>query len=227
MSYIRDDELLRTIEENLDRPILLTGGCVLTRHPTLGDWAEADVLLGNGLIVGIGPGLTNAAEDDGMILIDCAGCIVMPSADGQLLQAEAADIVVCRIVDPAGIPSEPVVDRPSHTDILLKDGVPTVWGGKPVSGDEDAISARLELVEVSPDDARLGVWSDETGWFKQRLLPGGRYDETRGDREHAFQGRFWINGDRIDYLDDLGFWAFGTFVGDRLDHAGYTLRWSK
>jgi hypothetical protein len=24
---------------------------------------------------------------------------------------------------------------------------------------------------------------------------------------------YWIDGDRIDYLDDLGFWAFGEFVG--------------
>ncbi|WP_245900986.1 Atu4866 domain-containing protein [Prauserella shujinwangii] len=32
-----------------------------------------------------------------------------------------------------------------------------------------------------------------------------RYDGTPGGRPHACQGRFWIDGDRIDYLDDLGF----------------------
>ncbi|MGA5444736.1 Atu4866 domain-containing protein [Streptomyces griseoincarnatus] len=44
-----------------------------------------------------------------------------------------------------------------------------------------------------------------TGFLHQELTADGRYDETRGGRTHAHQGRFWIDGDRVDYLDDLGF----------------------
>ncbi|GAA1879620.1 hypothetical protein GCM10009753_03600 [Streptantibioticus ferralitis] len=40
-------------------------------------------------------------------------------------------------------------------------------------------------------------------------------------RPSAYQGRSWIDGTRIDYLDDLGFWAFGEFDGEVLHHAGY------
>jgi hypothetical protein len=56
------------------------------------------------------------------------------------------------------------------------------------------------------------------------LTADGRYDETRGGRPHAYEGRYWIDGDRIDYLDDLGFWAFGEFRGEELHHAGYAMR---
>ncbi|WP_207423510.1 Atu4866 domain-containing protein [Desertivirga brevis] len=30
-----------------------------------------------------------------------------------------------------------------------------------------------------------------------------------------------MNGSRIDYLDDLGFWAYGEFKDNTLYHAGY------
>ncbi|MFF0967219.1 Atu4866 domain-containing protein [Streptomyces sp. NPDC003703] len=33
------------------------------------------------------------------------------------------------------------------------------------------------------------------------------------------QGRYWITGNGIDYLDDLGFWAFGEFRDGCLPHA--------
>ncbi|MDG9703495.1 Atu4866 domain-containing protein [Streptomyces sp. DH37] len=52
----------------------------------------------------------------------------------------------------------------------------------------------------------------------------GRYDETRGGRPHACRGRYWIDGDRIDYPDDLGFWAVGYFRGDEPHRAGYVMR---
>ncbi|MEU9367658.1 Atu4866 domain-containing protein [Streptomyces avermitilis] len=49
----------------------------------------------------------------------------------------------------------------------------------------------------------------------------GRYEEARGDRPSVYQGRYWINGTRTDYLDDLGFWAFGEFRDGTPHHAGY------
>lgn len=218
MSYTRDNGPLDAIHDEPDRPILLANGCVLTRDATLGDWADADVLIGGGVIAGIGPGLVNAAEDDGMIVVDCSGCVVMPSDAGRLTSAEAGDIAVCRIIDPDDSSSEPTSDRPSHIDIVFAAGRPVTWAGAALDGEQPS-SSRLSLIEVAPDDPRIGLWSDERGWLRQRLLPNGRYDEARGERESAYQGRYWIDGDRIDYLDDLGFWAFGTFSGDRLDHA--------
>jgi hypothetical protein len=70
----------------------------------------------------------------------------------------------------------------------------------------------------------MGVWIGEHDFLHQELTPDGRYDETRGGRPHAYEGRYWIDGDRIDYLDDLGFWAFGEFRGEELHHAGYAMR---
>ncbi len=63
----------------------------------------------------------------------------------------------------------------------------------------------------------VGLWSTDDGHVRQ-LLPDGRYDEARGDREHAYQGRYWIEGDHIEYLDDTGFTADGEFVDGVLHH---------
>ncbi|PTQ07851.1 hypothetical protein CLG96_17100 [Sphingomonas oleivorans] len=65
------------------------------------------------------------------------------------------------------------------------------------------------------------MWVDESDFVRQELLPGGRYDEARGDRRSAYRGAYWIQGERIIYLDDLGFWAFGEFKDGQLHHAGY------
>ncbi|MDX3899317.1 MAG: Atu4866 domain-containing protein [Sphingobium sp.] len=227
MSYIRDRAPLEAIRAGPERPILLSHGCVLTGEPALGDWTDAGVLVSAGLIVGVGPGLDTAAADDGMIVVDCRGCVVMPANGGRLVQAEPADVAVFRIIDPEDEPATPKVSRPSHVDILLARGRPVSGGGRPTDAEEGTEPAQLKLVEVAADAPRIGLWSDQRDWLRQRLLPNGRYDEARGERESAYCGRYWIDGDRIDYLDDIGFWSFGTFVEDRLEHAGYTLRWSK
>ncbi|GIJ79026.1 protein Atu4866 [Micromonospora phaseoli] len=51
-------------------------------------------------------------------------------------------------------------------------------------------------------------------WIDERRAAAGR-TRTRA---------FWIDGDRIVYRDDLGFWAYGRFVDGVLHHAGYVLR---
>ena len=49
----------------------------------------------------------------------------------------------------------------------------------------------------------------------------GRYDEARGSRKSAYQGRYEIRGKEIFYRDDKGFTADGTFVSDdELHHGG-------
>jgi hypothetical protein len=67
-----------------------------------------------------------------------------------------------------------------------------------------------------------GLWITRDGYIRQELLPGGRYDEARGDRLHAYTGSYQIKGDKIDYWDDTGFSASGRFNGDVLYHGGYT-----
>lgn len=67
----------------------------------------------------------------------------------------------------------------------------------------------------------LGMWVTGDGRIRQELLPTGRYDEARGNRKSAYQGRYLVTGSHIDYWDDTGFTADGTFVdADTLHHGG-------
>ncbi len=66
----------------------------------------------------------------------------------------------------------------------------------------------------------LGMWVTGDGHVRQELLPNGRYDEARGNRKSAYQGRYEVNGNHIDYWDDTGFTADGEFVDDVLYHGG-------
>ncbi len=70
----------------------------------------------------------------------------------------------------------------------------------------------------------LGMWVSEGGHIRHELLPNGRYDEQRGTRKSAYQGRYWVLGDRIWYLDDTGFTADGQFREGVFHHGGYVFR---
>ncbi|WP_276482345.1 Atu4866 domain-containing protein [Paraflavitalea pollutisoli] len=68
----------------------------------------------------------------------------------------------------------------------------------------------------------IGMWVTADGYIRQELLPNGRYDEARGNRQSAYTGRYEIKGTHIDYWDDTGFTADGTFTdNDTLQHGGY------
>ncbi|MCG7363278.1 Atu4866 domain-containing protein [Roseomonas sp. ACRSG] len=70
-----------------------------------------------------------------------------------------------------------------------------------------------------------GMWVTDDGRVRHQLLPDGRYDEARGSRESAYRGRYEVTGTHIDYWDDTGFTADGTFVdADTLHHGGMVLR---
>ena len=70
----------------------------------------------------------------------------------------------------------------------------------------------------------VGMWVTADGGVRHELLPNGRYDEARGSRKSAYQGRYTITGDHIDYVDDTGFTADGDFIDDVLHHGGMVLR---
>lgn len=82
-------------------------------------------------------------------------------------------------------------------------------------------SSPADQKEHQMQHAYVGMWVTADGRIRQELLPNGRYDEARGDRRSAYQGRYEIRGNRIHYWDDSGFTADGTFVGpDELHHGG-------
>lgn len=66
----------------------------------------------------------------------------------------------------------------------------------------------------------VGMWVTADGYIRHELLPDCRYDEARGARQSAYQGRYEIRGNHIDYWDDTGFTADGEFVEGVLHHAG-------
>ena len=72
-------------------------------------------------------------------------------------------------------------------------------------------------------NAYAGMWVTKDGYIRHELLPGGRYDEARGNRKSAYQGRYVLAGDHIDYVDDTGFTADGEFRDGVLYHAGMVL----
>ncbi|MCF2444085.1 Atu4866 domain-containing protein [Dyadobacter sp. CY345] len=69
----------------------------------------------------------------------------------------------------------------------------------------------------------MGIWVTKDGHIRHELLPDGRYDEARGNRISAYQGKYQITGNHIDYKDDTGFTADGDFIDGILYHAGMIL----
>ncbi len=69
----------------------------------------------------------------------------------------------------------------------------------------------------------VGMWVTADGHIRHNLLPNGRYDEARGTRESAYQGRYEVRGNHIDYWDDTGFIADGEFIDGVLHHGGMIL----
>lgn len=82
----------------------------------------------------------------------------------------------------------------------------------------------MQASELEAGHPYVGLWVTDDGHVRQRLLPNGRYVEARGTRETAYQGRYEVTGDHIEYLDDTGFTADGDFVDGVLHHGGMVMR---
>jgi hypothetical protein len=234
-------ELLDIIEAHRaggHRPLLFANARIVTGDSLIGDVDRGDVLLGGTRVVGVGPGLLTAADDDGAIVVDCDGYAIVPavvdtaSISGLRASNHRATtaiapgnpatfaIIPADATEPGDATERRFLRSPESAHGVVLDGRIALWAGRVL----DAASTETgEGTDAAPSaEERLGTWVDENEFVHQSLTADGRYDETRGGREHAFQGDFWITGDRIDYRDDLGFWAFGEFSGDSLQHAGYT-----
>jgi hypothetical protein len=93
-------------------------------------------------------------------------------------------------------------------------------------GEAQMINPKPRASMSEPADmshAYAGMWKTADGHIRHELLPNGRYDEARGSRESAYQGRYEIRGTYIYYWDDTGFTADGDFIDGVLHHAGMIL----
>jgi hypothetical protein len=88
--------------------------------------------------------------------------------------------------------------------------------GQPTDNDQPQSKDAREMAS----HPYLGMWVTKDGHIRQELLPNGRYDEARGTRRSAYQGRYEIRGNTIEYWDDTGFTADGKFVDGVLHHGG-------
>lgn len=237
-------DLLERIIDNqagYAQPLLFVGARIHLFDSLVTEMDGADILLGEDFIVGTGPGIVTAAGDDNALVIDCEGMVIVPvvvdtraalglnagrGADvGTLWPGNAGSFAVvdAEVAPDAATAIATVLTRPESVAAIVVDGKVVLWNGEPtVNAPERPDTAHAG--EVAPSTSPyLGMWIDESDFLHQELTADGRYDETRGGRPHAFQGAFWIEGDRIDYLDDLGFWAFGEFRDGVLYHGPYTL----
>ena len=82
------------------------------------------------------------------------------------------------------------------------------------------MNAEQSMPHSTQNHPYIGMWVTGDGRIRQELLPNGRYDEARGSRRSAYQGRYEVRGDDIYYWDDTGFTADGRFVDDVLHHGG-------
>ncbi|MDG9695380.1 MULTISPECIES: Atu4866 domain-containing protein [unclassified Streptomyces] len=224
------------------RPVLFTNARIVTMDPLIGTMTGADILFVGDLIVGVGPGIITAAQDDNAIVVDCTGTTIVPGvvdtvalAGGRgrrpeyvatLTPGNSTDFLVVPDELAADVPSAvaTLMSRPEQVRALVAAGRPVRWSGVEVPGGPTPPQTGIPAAPDLTGSPRLGVWIDRHDFLHQELTADGRYDETRGGRPHAYQGRFWIDGDRIDYLDDLGFWAYGEFRDDELHHAGYVMK---
>ncbi|RRR74313.1 Atu4866 domain-containing protein [Streptomyces sp. RP5T] len=232
------------VSNDRDRPVLFTNARIVTMDPLIGTMTGADILFVGSLIVGVGPAIVTAAEDDNAIVVDCTGMTIVPAVvdtvalvGGRGRRSEyVATLTPGNTTDFLVVPDEladdvpsavaTLLSRPEQVRALVAAGRPVRWAGIDAPGRATAPEAGIPDAPDLTGSPRVGVWIDRKDFLHQELTAEGRYDETRGGRSHAYQGRFWIDGDRIDYLDDLGFWAYGEFHGDELHHAGYVMKLS-
>ncbi|TCK28296.1 putative ligand-binding protein with streptavidin-like fold [Ancylobacter aquaticus] len=91
----------------------------------------------------------------------------------------------------------------------------------------DPAMTQTHAAQTQPDKSHpyVGMWVTPDGHIRHELLPNGRYDEARGTRQSAYRGRYEVRGTHIDYWDDTGFTADGTFVdANTLHHGGMVFR---
>jgi hypothetical protein len=153
------------------------------------------------------------------LLVDSAVAQLPPALRGgyDLVPGNPATFaVVRRPVSEAQVRTMLVID-PRDLLAVWVAGHLEAWKGTPTR------PAGQDVADVSVRDTWVGTWDDPRRALQQHLRPDGRYSETRSGRADAYTGRYWVHADRITYLDDSGFWAFGQLMDGVLHHAGFVM----
>jgi hypothetical protein len=108
-----------------------------------------------------------------------------------------------------------------HVPALALAAATLTSAGAMAQGPAPVPNTTTEEQQAMQQHPYLGMWVTADGQIRQELLPTGRYDEARGTRRSAYQGRYEVDGNTIFYWDDTGFTADGEFVSDtELHHGG-------
>ncbi|MFE5110594.1 hypothetical protein [Streptomyces sp. NPDC056663] len=118
------DEIL---SNDAGRPVLFTNARILTMDPLIGTMTGADILFVGSLIVGVGPGIITAAEDDNAIVVDCTRMTIVPAVvdtvalvGGRGRRSEyVATLTPGNTTDFLVVPDELAADVPSALATLL------------------------------------------------------------------------------------------------------------
>lgn len=92
-----------------------------------------------------------------------------------------------------------------------------------IAGLFQAVPPDEPKMETEMNNSYIGLWVTGDGHVRQHLLANGRYVEARGNRERAYEGRYQLKGDHIEYIDDSGVVAAGDFQNGILYHGGMVL----
>jgi hypothetical protein len=81
----------------------------------------------------------------------------------------------------------------------------------------------MEQTNKTRQASYVGRWVTQDGDNRHELLPNGRYDEVRGNHKNAYRGRYILNEDHVEDVDDTGFTADRDCHNGVLCHAGMIL----
>lgn len=118
--------------------------------------------------------------------------------------------------------------RPVAVSVLILGSICVIGPSMAIASSEGSTGSKPErqaMEKKMTHHSYVGMWMTDGGHIRHELLPNGRYDEARGARQSAYQGRYEIKGNHIDYWDDTGFTADGKFVdANTLHHGGMIFR---
>lgn len=215
------------MEDEHDTELLVRDARILSLDPAYDGRVSSIRVVGERIAAVADAGL---AAGSPALEIPAAGATLVPLLDATVLSehpgrdgspvptpgSQASFVVVAGGVTRSAALHQLVV-APEHLVLAVVDGQIVARDGEPI------VDSRAHADAVGALDPRWGTWVDRTDYLHQHLHSIGRYDETRAGRRNAYMGAFWLYRNRIVYLDDSGFWAFGRFVDEELHHAGFVM----